>query len=71
MSKSKPARPQDAAAEQVHRARRSARLLLQRLEQVAVLAAQVEKALARADGEAGDGHALEHQVGVAAAAPGP
>ena len=64
MSKSKPARPRIASP-----SRCCAAALLQhgqqRFEQVAVFAAQVDQALARADREGRDRHALEHVVGVA------
>ena len=39
-------------------------LRLQRLEQIAIFAAQIEEASRRADDEAGDRHPLEHTLGV-------
>ncbi len=38
--------------------------LLHDLEQVAILAAQVDKAHLGADGQAGDDHTLDHRVGI-------
>ena len=55
-------RAADARAEQPVPAHRL-ELGLQRLEQIAVFAAQIEEASRRADDEAGDRHALEHALG--------
>ena len=40
--------------------------LLQRFQQIAVLAAQIDKALARAHHQRSDGHALKYRIGIAA-----
>ena len=64
MSKSKPAWPRMAPAQQPGLAP-ALQHGLQRFEQVAVFAAQVDQPAARADQPGGDAHALDHRVGMA------
>ena len=65
MSKSKPALAEDVGAQQILLAA-ALQHGFQRFEQVAVFAAQVEKALAARRRRSGaQRHALEHQIGLA------
>ena len=63
MSKSKPVAPRIPRAQQAGRAARRQHRL-EPWPQPGIFAAQVQKALAGAGGPGGEGHALEHQLGV-------